>query len=238
MPRASVLKATSVCVDYGAQHVLRKVSVFMAAAEDVAIVGASGSGKTTLLYALSGLEKISSGSVSLLGQSLAQLSADGLCELRLRRVGFVFQSADLVPELTLAENVALPLELAGTPRRERTERVRELVAGLDLTECADRRPRQVSGGQAQRCAVARAVAARPAVVFADEPTGALDTRNRERVLDLLHDQVAGVGALLVTVTHDPEVAARSRRVISLRDGRIESDGPPVTDVPGAGPAAG
>jgi putative ABC transport system ATP-binding protein len=128
-----------------------------------------------------------------------------------------------VPELTLKENISLPLELGGTGRRETSSRVDELIELLELADCASRRPRQVSGGQAQRCAVARAVATKPAIVFADEPTGALDSSNRDRVLALLLEQVEACGALLIAVTHDPSIAARFDRRVSLVDGQIVTD---------------
>ncbi|WP_300681530.1 ABC transporter ATP-binding protein [Nocardioides sp.] len=217
------LRADALTLAYGHQPVLTGLSLRFADSEATAITGPSGSGKTSLLYCLSGLERPDSGTVTLLGHDLADLSADQLADLRLRHVGFVFQSADLVPELTLRQNIALPLQLARRPRREVTARVDELIALLGITESADRRPSQVSGGQAQRCAVGRAVAARPAVVFADEPTGALDRAHRDVVLDLLLHQVAEIGSLLVTVTHDPDVADRFDRQIVLTDGTVSTD---------------
>ena len=218
-----ILSADGLSIGFGHDDVLRDVSLVFDVAEAVAITGPSGSGKTTLLYCLAGLERGIRGSVRLLGRSLDGLDAVELAELRLRNVGFVFQSADLVPELTLRQNIALPLELARVRRREVRDRVGELLHTLDLADEADRRPAQVSGGQAQRCAVARAVALRPSVVFADEPTGALDTKNRDRVMSLLLQQVADISGLLVTVTHDGAVAARFDRRIDLADGRVVSD---------------
>ncbi|GAA4702629.1 ABC transporter ATP-binding protein [Nocardioides conyzicola] len=218
-----ILRANELSLRYGQQQVLREVSVTFPRPEAVAVTGPSGSGKTSLLYALSGLERGVTGSVWLLGHRLDELDADRLSDLRLHNVGFVFQSADLVPELTLRQNIALPLQLAGTSRRSVRERVEELVETLGLTQSADRRPSQVSGGQAQRCAVGRSVALRPAIVFADEPTGALDQHNRDVVLDLLLDQVRQIDGLLVAVTHDPEVASRFDRSISLTDGVITGD---------------
>jgi putative ABC transport system ATP-binding protein len=223
-----VLLATGLSLSYGQQQVLRRIDLRLGAGETVAVTGPSGSGKTTLLYALSGLERASSGEVTLLDRPIVGIDAEELSALRLSRVGFVFQAADLVPELTLRQNIALPLELGRAGRRETAERVRELVAALEIEECADRKPNQVSGGQAQRCAVGRAVATRPAVVFADEPTGALDSVNRERVLELLLEQVALCNALLVTVTHDLDVASRFSRRISLADGRVVNDSGVVT----------
>lgn len=210
------------------EKILHEVSLDFSSSRTVAVTGASGSGKTTLLHCLSGLERNYSGTVSLLGHDIAALTADELAELRLGQVGFVFQSSDLVPELTLRQNIALPLNLARASRRRTKERVAELVSALGLEGCADRRPEQVSGGQQQRCAVVRAVVARPAVVFADEPTGALDKANRDLVLDLLLDQVNSIDGLMVTVTHDADLASRFERRIELSDGR------PVADSEGLG----
>lgn len=214
------LEVAGLSLSYEHAEVLTNISLAFESGESVAITGPSGSGKTSLLYCLAGLEHATSGTVKLLGADVASLSPDRLSDLRLRNVGFVFQSADLVPELTLRQNIALPLELAGSRRRAVRERVEELVAELGLGESADRRPAQVSGGQAQRCAVARAVVAQPKVVFADEPTGSLDGRNRDAVLDLLLAQVHRLGGLLITVTHDPEVAARFQRQVQLLDGHV------------------
>jgi len=220
---AEVLQATNLSLSYGSQPILREISLGFSRSEAVAITGPSGSGKTTLLYALSGLERDVQGSVTMLGKKLETLSVDQAAELRLRNVGFVFQSADLVPELTLRQNIALPLLLAGVSRSAAGQRVEELLEMLGLVESADRRPNRVSGGQAQRCAVARAVVARPSVVFADEPTGALDQTNRDVVLDLLLEQVRMIDGLLVTVTHDADVAAQFDRTIALADGRVVSE---------------
>jgi putative ABC transport system ATP-binding protein len=222
-PPDEILRADRLCLSYQSQEVIREVSVVFPGPQTVAITGPSGSGKTSLLYCLSGLEKTRMGSVFLLGNELGALNPDELAELRLRNVGFVFQSSDLVAELTLRENIALPLQLARVRRREIRERVEELIDALGLAESANRKPSQVSGGQAQRCAVARAVVARPRVVFADEPTGALDQANRDVVLQMLMNQVRDIGGLLVTVTHDADVAAEFDRQIGLSDGRVISD---------------
>lgn len=203
----------------GGRRVVSSVSLELGPATTVAVTGPSGSGKTTLLHALAGLQTADAGHVRALGHDLAELEIEELSALRLAHYGFVFQSADLVPELSIRENVALPLELAGARRSEVRSRVDALLDELDLQECARRRPDEVSGGQAQRAAVARAVVARPAIVLADEPTGALDTANRDVVLDLLLDQVATCGALLVLVTHDAEVAARCEHQVAMLDGR-------------------
>lgn len=222
-PGSDILRTDQLSLSYGSQHVVRDVSIAFTDPQTVAVTGPSGSGKTSLLHCLSGLDRRATGSVSLLGKELGTLGPDELAHLRLSHVGFVFQSADLVPELTLRQNIALPLELARTPRRQVAERVAELVGALGLAESADRRPGQVSGGQAQRCAVARAVVARPRVVFADEPTGALDQANREVVLEMLMSQVRAIDGLLLTVTHDPEVADQFERRVRLSDGRVIGD---------------
>ena len=217
---SDLLHAEGLKLSYGQSEVLRGVSLEFGGPGSVAITGPSGSGKTSLLYALSGLERDVTGSVMLLGRDIYALTLDELADLRLANVGFVFQSSDLVPELTLRQNIALPLQLAKRPRRAVSTRVDELLLALGLTESADRRPSQVSGGQAQRCAVARAVVARPRVVFADEPTGALDQSNRDVVLDLLLQQVEAIDCLLIAVTHDPQVAVRFGQNVSLSDGRV------------------
>ncbi len=217
---AYALVVEGLCVDLGGQPVLSSVNLTLPAATTVAVTGPSGAGKSTLLNALGGLQPAAHGRVVVAGRVLNRLSDDERAELRLREVGFVLQSSGLVPELSLQENIALPLELAGMRRRGVRDRVAEVVAQLGLTTCARRRPSEVSGGQAQRAAVARAVAARPSVVLADEPTGALDSTNREIVLDLLLEQVERCGSLLVLVTHDPQVAARCARQVRIVDGRV------------------
>ena len=230
--RASVEGLT---VDYGSGPVLQDVTLRWDRPESTAIVGPSGSGKSTLLYCLAGLERPTSGSVQLLGTDVTAAGVDEVCALRLGRVGFVFQRADLLAELTLRQNIEFPLELLRWKARLRRERVEDLIDRLDLAECADRRPDSVSGGQAQRAAIARAVACRPEIVFADEPTGALDSRRGEEALGLLLEHTAEVGALLITVTHDATVAAAMHRVVGLADGRVTSDTTPAnTNADGPG----
>ncbi|WP_409483772.1 ABC transporter ATP-binding protein [Arsenicicoccus dermatophilus] len=211
-------------VGYGQAPVLRGISLELSAPGSVAVVGPSGSGKTTLLYAMAGLERPDRGRVRLLGVDTAAATPEALAALRLGSVGFVVQRADLVPELTLAENVELPLELLRWGRRSRRQRVNELVERLGLTECAGRRPAAVSGGQAQRAAIGRAVATGPQVIFADEPTGALDSRNGTAVLDLLLEESQRCQALLVMVTHDPVQAGRLGGEIALVDGQVVGRG--------------
>ncbi|WP_232534066.1 ABC transporter ATP-binding protein [Plantactinospora sp. KBS50] len=212
---------------FGQTVALASVSATVMPGERVALIGPSGSGKTTFLYCLAGLLKPDSGRISFNGRDWASLPDEELSGLRLRSFGFVFQFAELVPELTISENIALPLDLAGVGRRERARRVGALLERLGLNGEANRRPAQVSGGQAQRAAVARAVVHRPAVIFADEPTGSLDTTNGEAVMDLLFGLSAEQGAAIVLVTHDLKIAHRADRLLEMRDGRLAST--PVVD---------
>lgn len=214
------LTARAITLSYGSDEVLRSVDVQLAPAEVVALTGPSGSGKSSLLYCLAGLVRPSSGSVRFDGRELTELSADEAAAVRRASFGFVFQQAELVPELTLAENVGLPLELVGSSRVDRRRRVAELLERLGIGEASRRRPDQVSGGQAQRAAVARALAHRPAVVFADEPTGALDSENGREVLRALIELAVDEGSSVLLVTHDHHVAAAAHRRVALSDGRV------------------
>jgi len=198
--------------------ILDDVSLAVAAGETVAVVGASGAGKSTLLALLAGLDEPSAGSVWLEGVELSALDEDGRAALRARHVGFVFQSFHLVPALTAHENVMLPLELAG--RRDARAVARAVLEQVGLGPRLGHYPRQLSGGEQQRVAIARAFVTRPAVLFADEPTGNLDTATGARVIDLLFDLNAASGTTLVLVTHDRAIAARCGRVIELDAGRL------------------
>ena len=189
--------------------------------EFVAILGPSGSGKSTLLALMAGLDRPSDGEVALDGERIDGLSEDRLALLRRRKVGFVFQSFQLLANLTARENVQLPLELLGA--RDARSRAEALLADVGLAERAHHYPSQLSGGEQQRVALARAFAPRPALLLADEPTGNLDGATGAIVLDLLTGMRADHGATLVLVTHDPVVAARADRRIHLRDGRIERE---------------
>lgn len=211
-------------VGNGALTVLRKVSLVLHAGEHVAVVGASGSGKSTLLSIMAGLDRPSSGTVSLAGLPLNDLDESRLAAHRREHVGFVFQAFHLVPSLTLLENTVLP----GAFRNGRieTERASELLDAVGLSHRRDFLPARVSGGEQQRAAIARALVNDPAIVFADEPTGNLDTTGGRAVMDLLEEQTVKQGRALVVVTHDPGIAARANRVIRLADGQIVSDGPP------------
>jgi putative ABC transport system ATP-binding protein len=215
------LTATFAAPDDGPPiKVLRGVSLRVEPGEMVSIVGPSGSGKSTLLYCLSGLHPATSGTVELLGQPLSTLRRGQLSKLRRGRVGFVFQSYNLIPSLTARENVALPARLA---RRDFTAvDVDRALAQVGLADRGGHRPAALSGGQQQRVAIARVLATRPDLVFADEPTGALDTAAGTQVLDLLRGTAAGARSV-VLVTHDVEAAARADRVLVLRDGLVSRE---------------
>jgi putative ABC transport system ATP-binding protein len=202
----------------GAVVALDGVSVELPPGSFTAIMGPSGSGKSTFLHVAAGLDRPTSGTVALGGVPLAGLSERRLTMLRRERVGFVFQAFNLMPSLTVTQNIALPLRLDG--RRPRRAEVREVAARVGLEQRLRHRPSQLSGGQQQRVAIARALVTRPEVVFADEPTGALDTRAGRGVLALLREVVDADGHTVVMVTHDPIAAAYADRVILLADGRI------------------
>lgn len=201
--------------------VLGDVSFRIDAGELVAIVGPSGSGKTTLLGLLAGLDRPTSGSVHLDGVELGALPEDGRARLRRERIGFVFQSFQLIPTLTARENVQVPLELGGGAGA--AERAGELLTRVGLADRAHHYPGQLSGGEQQRVAIARAFVHAPRILFADEPTGNLDAATGARIIDLLLELNRERGTTLVLVTHDAELAARVGRVIRLADGRVVSD---------------
>jgi putative ABC transport system ATP-binding protein len=202
----------------GTLAILSDVSLAISRGETVAVMGASGAGKSTLLALLAGLDEPTSGRVHLAGSDLTALDEDGRAALRARHVGFVFQSFHLVPSLTALENVMLPLELAG--RGDARAGALEVLARVGLAGRVGHYPRQLSGGEQQRVAIARAFVTRPAVLFADEPTGNLDAATGERIMELLFGLNAETGATLVLVTHDRTLAARCGRVIRLDAGRV------------------
>jgi len=207
---------------YGAETVLKGVSFDIAAGEVVALMGPSGSGKSTLLHVLAGLLRPSSGEVWLRGARVDTLGEHARARVRLRDLGFVFQFGDLVPELTVVENVELPLRLLGTARVKARRRATDLLGLLGIAELGDRRLHEVSGGQAQRAAVARALVHEPAVVLADEPTGALDTVAGEQVLEALVGASKETGAAVLLVTHEMSVAAWAERDVQMRDGALRT----------------
>ncbi|MFC0628831.1 ABC transporter ATP-binding protein [Kribbella deserti] len=205
---------------FGTTKALDEVSISVRPGEVVALMGPSGSGKSTLLHVLAGIIPPDAGSVHVRGRRIDDMSERRRSSARLRELGFVFQFGDLVPELSLAENVALPLLLTGSSRRAAMAQATELLAELEIAGVASRRPAEVSGGQAQRAAVARALVHQPAAIFADEPTGALDSVNGDIVLTALLDAARGRGIGLLLVTHDARVAAHADRECILRDGKL------------------
>jgi putative ABC transport system ATP-binding protein len=203
-------------------HALRGVDLEVAAGDFLAVVGPSGSGKTTLLNLVGALDSASGGELRVFGRDLAALGRRGRADLRLHQLGFVFQAYNLVPVLTARENVEFILELQGAGG-ERSARAREILDELGLAGFADRRPAAMSGGQQQRVAVARAVASRPRLVLADEPTANLDGENAETLLRMMRELNLKQGITFVFSTHDPRVVAHARRVVELVDGRVASD---------------
>ncbi|GLX16908.1 MULTISPECIES: ABC transporter ATP-binding protein [Streptomyces] len=203
-----------------AVHALRGVSFEARRGELTALKGRSGSGKTTLLNLAGGLDTPSGGTVELDGTDLSTLDEDGLLALRRDRIGFVFQSFGLIPVLTAAENVGVPLRMRKVPARQREERVRTLLALVGLAEHAEQRPGELSGGQQQRVALARALANEPALIIADEPTGQLDSETGRSIMRLLRAVVRSEGVTALVATHDPQLMELADRVVELRDGRI------------------
>ena len=224
---APIVEAVSLRKTYGAGRArlqaLRDVSLSVRRGEMVAIVGPSGCGKTTLLNVLSGLDEPDAGEVRMEGTLLHEMTDRGRTAYRARHLGFIFQSYNLMPVLSAQENVELPLLVAGVRGREARRRARDALAAVDLTRWAHHRPAELSGGQQQRVAVARAVANRPALIFADEPTGNLDSRAAQEIMDMLSALHRENGQTFVVVTHAPEVSARAGRVITMHDGMIVSD---------------
>jgi putative ABC transport system ATP-binding protein len=223
---AAIVRTSELRRVYGegetAVHALRGVTVAFPAGQFAAIMGPSGSGKSTLMHLLAGLDKPTAGSVVVDGQELANLDDKALTRLRRDRLGFVFQAFNLVPVLTAEENILLPLTLAG--RKPDRAWVTQLIDAVGLGDRLDHRPAELSGGQQQRVAVARALIHRPAVVFADEPTGNLDSRSSDEVLALLRQAVDEFGQTVVMVTHDPHAASVADRIVVLNDGEIVHDG--------------
>ncbi|GAA2012292.1 ABC transporter ATP-binding protein [Nakamurella flavida] len=218
----AVARAAAVSKVFGAGPTavtaLDRVDIAFAAGSFTAIMGPSGSGKSTLMHCLAGLDSPTSGEVFLDGTAITGLPDDRLTEVRRDRIGFVFQSFNLLPMLSARDNITLPLELAG--RAVDRVALDALVASLGLTDRLDHRPAQLSGGQQQRVAIARALITRPAVVFADEPTGALDSRTGAALLSFLRSTVRETGQTVVMVTHDPNAASYADRAVLLADGRL------------------
>jgi len=202
----------------GPVEILRGVDMSVAQGERVSVIGPSGSGKSSLIALAAGLERPTSGAVRLFGQDLARLNEDGRARLRRGRVSLVFQAFHLLPNMTAEENVAAPLEIAGVVGA--TDHAREWLDRVGLKARGHHYPHQLSGGEQQRVALARALAARPSLLFADEPTGNLDGANAALVADMMFDLIAQTGAALVMVTHDPVLAARADRQVRMGEGRV------------------
>ncbi|GGZ28228.1 ABC transporter ATP-binding protein [Streptomyces olivaceoviridis] len=218
-PPGTLLTAENLRKSYGPTVALDGAAFSIHPGEVVAVMGPSGSGKSTLLHCLAGIVPPDSGSITYDGRELAGMNDAGRSALRRSEFGFVFQFGQLVPELTCVENVALPLRLNGTSRKEAERSALSWMERLEVDDLKDKRPGEVSGGQGQRVAVARALVTGPRVLFADEPTGALDSLNGERVMELLTDAARSTNAAVVLVTHEARVAAYSDREIVVRDGR-------------------
>jgi putative ABC transport system ATP-binding protein len=218
---AIVLAGVDLSLGQGAArvHILKDIGLNIGAGEAIGLVGPSGSGKSTLLMVMAGLERPDNGTVTVAGEELGRFDEDALARFRGRNVGIVFQSFHLIPTMTALENVAVPLEMAGIA--DANERAAQELVSVGLSERLDHYPAQLSGGEQQRVAVARALAPNPAILVADEPTGNLDETTGKQVIDLLFRGHRERNTTLVLVTHDAALAARCERVVRLRSGRIE-----------------
>lgn len=223
-----VLEVVDVRRSYGRAEVLRGVSFALKKGSITTLTGRSGSGKSTLFKLIAGLDKPTSGEVRIEGVDTAKLDDAAASHLRLARLGLVFQELNLLPDLTAAQNVRLPLDLAGVKRAEATARAGELLRLVGLDHAADARPARLSGGEAQRAAIARALANRPALLLADEPTSALDRENAENVLGLFDEVNRTLGTTVLLISHDPLAVARARTRLHIDDGVI---GRPLVEVP-------
>ncbi len=201
---------------------LRDINLELEQGEYTAIMGASGSGKSTLMNILGCLDRPTSGAYVLGDQDVSQMPDDVLSEIRSQRIGFIFQNFNLIPQLTVLENLEVPMFYIGIPPGQRRARARELAERVGLADRVDHRPTELSGGQQQRVCIARALVNDPLVVLADEPTGALDSKTGHAILELF-DELVAQGRTIIIVTHDPTVAHRCRRVIRLHDGSVQSD---------------
>ncbi|MGW5395480.1 ABC transporter ATP-binding protein [Streptomyces sp. NPDC003952] len=218
-PAGTLLSATDLRKTYGTTHALDGAEFSIHAGEVVAIMGPSGSGKSTLLHCLAGIVTPDSGTITYAGRELSAMNDAERSALRRSEFGFVFQFGQLVPELTCVENVALPLRLTGVKRKQAERTALEWMERLQVDDLGGKRPGEVSGGQGQRVAVARSLVTNPRLIFADEPTGALDSLNGELVMQLLTEAARSTNAAVVLVTHETRVAAYSDREIVVRDGK-------------------
>lgn len=219
-PPVPLLLAEEIGKHYDPQPVLRGLTLRLEPGERLALMGPSGSGKSTLLHCLGGIETVDEGRILFRGENLADLDESARAALRRSAIGFVFQFFHLLPTLSARENIELPLEFAGVPAPERRQRVGELLAAVDMERRAAGTPSELSGGECQRIALARALAIRPRLLLADEPTGNLDSASGERVLDLLAELCTSAGTALIMVTHQPETTRICDRVLHMRDGQL------------------
>jgi len=215
-----IISARNIKKSYEQTHALRGVSLDVEAGEVLAIMGPSGSGKSTLLHSLAAIISVDSGEISMNGARIDKLSDDKRSKLRRTSFGFVFQFGQLVPELTVHDNVALPLLLNGVERKEAYKRANTWIDKVGLNGKEENLPGELSGGQAQRAAIARAMVIEPKILFADEPTGSLDSLNSEKVMELFIKTAKSSGTTIIMVTHEPTIAAYADREITVRDGQI------------------
>ena len=227
-----ILEIQNVCKDYYQGKmvvpVLKDVSFSMEEGDYIAIMGPSGSGKTTLMNIIGCLDTATSGTFLLDGQDVSQCSDNERSDIRLNKIGFVFQSFQLLPRQSAVENVELPLTYANVPKKERRERAIAALERVGLGDRIDFKPTQLSGGQKQRVAIARALVNNPKILLADEPTGALDTKSGEQVMELFHS-LNSEGVSVLMITHDPEIASHASKIITIRDGQIQQTGGAMTD---------
>ena len=215
------IRARALTLTLGQTEILKGIDLEVPSGETLALLGPSGSGKSSLMALLTGLERATGGALEVAGADFAALDEDALARARRGRIGIVLQAFHLLPTMTARENVATPLELAGTPDAQ--GRATEELTAVGLAHRLDHYPAQLSGGEQQRVAIARALAPRPPLLFADEPTGNLDAATGAAIIDLLFARRAATGATLIIITHDADLARRCERVITLGDGRIQSD---------------
>ena len=215
-----MIQARQITKSFSSLQVLKGIDLSIGRGEVVSIVGPSGAGKTTLLQIIGTLDKADSGSLVVDGTDITLLSQDQLSDFRNRRLGFVFQFHQLLPEFTALENIMIPAYIAGTPHRQARQRAEELLTFMGLADRAKHKPAELSGGEKQRVAVARALVNSPAVILADEPSGSLDTHNKQELHQLFFDLRDQFGQTFVIVTHDEQLAAITDRTIHLRDGQV------------------
>ena len=215
------IRASGLTLTLGQTEILKGLDLDVAAGETLALLGPSGSGKSSLMALLTGLERASGGTLDVAGADFSALDEDALARARRGRIGIVLQAFHLLPTMTARENVATPLELAG--EGDAQARAADELAAVGLAHRLDHYPAQLSGGEQQRVAIARALAPRPPLLFADEPTGNLDAATGASIIDLLFERRAATGATLVIITHDPDLARRCARIVTLGDGRIVTD---------------